>query len=44
MVPNSSSILFSSEMDMFEVSLGPFGEVVGSIIDSLSEELGYFSG
>ena len=42
-VPNSSSTLFSSKIDMFEVSLGPLGEVVGSIIDSLSEEL-YFSG
>ena len=36
-VPNSSSTLFSSEIDMFEVSLGPLGEVVGSITDSLSE-------
>ena len=43
-IPNSSSTLFSSEIDMFEVSFGTFGEVVGSIIDSLSEELWYFSG
>ena len=40
--PNSSFTLFSSEIDMFEVSLGPLGVVVDSIIDSLSEELGYF--
>ena len=38
-VPNSSSTLFSSEIDMFGVSLCPLSEVVGSIIDSFSEEL-----
>ena len=43
-VPDPSSSVFSSEIDMFEVSLGPLGRVLGSIIDSLSEELWYFSG
>ena len=43
-VPNSSSTLFSPKIEIFEVSFGSTCEVVGSTMDSLSEQFWYTTG